>query len=138
MAPERRRLLDRTREALVDVQLDATRAGLSRLTLEEIETEANAARVLASMRPIDRDFLLGRVSLEELAANFPDGVSANLATAYANELHELVELGMTVEEAEAATHDVAFAGSANDVVRWLESEEPSATRSATMSSTCSP
>jgi|HubBroStandDraft_6_1064221.scaffolds.fasta_scaffold94295_3 hypothetical protein len=123
MSPERRKLLDRIREALVDVQVDAARAGLSGLTREEIEAEANAARVLASMRPVDRDFLLGRVGLEQLAANLPAGVDARRATAYANELRELVELGMTVDEAEAATRDVALAGSAEEVVRWLESEE---------------
>ncbi len=98
-------------------------AGLDVLTPEEIEAEADAARVLASLRPIDRDFLLGRASLEQLAENLPEGVPPHLANAYANELRELVELGMTVEQADAASREVAFAGSADDVVRWLESEE---------------
>jgi hypothetical protein len=120
---ERRRLLDRARAALVEVQIDARAAGLDKLTPEEITAEANAARVLASMRPIDRDFLLGRASFEQVAANLPEGVPAHLATAYVNELRELVEIGMTIEEAEAATSKVVFAGSAEEVGRWLESEE---------------
>jgi hypothetical protein len=120
---ERRRLLDRARAALVEVQIDAAAAGMDKLTSEEIATEANAARVLASMRPIDRDFLLGRASLEQIAANLPEGVPTHLAAAYADELRELVELAMTIEEAEAASREVAFAGSAEEVVRWLASEE---------------
>jgi hypothetical protein len=121
--PERRRLLDRARAVLVEVQVDARAAGLDKLTSEEIVVEANAARVLASMRPIDRDFLLGRASLEQIAANLPDGVPTHLAAAYVNELRELLELGMTIEEAEAGTGEVAFAGSVEEVTRWLESED---------------
>src|SRR3954469_9870114 len=86
--PERRKLLDRARAALVEVQIDATAAGLDKLTPEEIAVEAKAARVLASMRPIDRDFLLGRASLDQIAENLPDGVSSDLVAAYADELRE--------------------------------------------------
>jgi hypothetical protein len=121
--PERRKLLDRARAALVEVQIDATAAGLERLTPEEIAAEATAARVLASMRPIDRDFLLGRASFQQVAADLPEGVPSDLADAYVSELRELVELGMSMDEAGRATSEVAFHGSPEDVARWLENEE---------------
>jgi hypothetical protein len=79
-------------------------------------------RVLASMRPIDRDFLLGRASFEQLAGDLPAGVPAHLAAAYAGELSELVETGVTVDESEAA-QEVAFTGTADEVMCWLEHED---------------
>jgi hypothetical protein len=88
---------------------------------EPRSSRADAARVLASVRPIDRDYLHGRATLEQLAASLPDGVPPCLASAYANELRELLALEMTVEEAEHAAQDVACAGTAEDVVRWLKS-----------------
>lgn len=121
--PERRKLLDRARAVLVEVQVGAAAAGLDSLTREEIAAEASAARVLASMRPIDREFLLGGATFDQIAANLPEGVPGDLAAAYVSELHELVELGMTMEEAEKANHEVAFQGSAGEVARWLETEE---------------
>ena len=79
----------------------------------QVIDQAARARVLASLRPIDRRFVLGEATLDELTAELPPEVADGLpqsrvareAASYGRALRTLVELGLTAEEYAAEIDD---------------------------------
>ena len=75
--------------------------------------QAARARVLASLRPIDRRFVLGEATLAELSAALPPEIIDDLprsriareAASYGRALRTLVELALTAEEYAAEIND---------------------------------
>jgi hypothetical protein len=81
------------------------------------------AHVLASLRPIDRRFVLGEATLDELAGELPPGLldglprsrAAREAASYGRALRTLVDLELTAEEYAAEINDPSM--SLADMVR---------------------
>jgi hypothetical protein len=79
----------------------------------QVIDQAARARVLASLRPLDRRFVLGEATLDELSADLPPELTGGLplsrvareAASYGRALRTLVELALTAEEYAAEIND---------------------------------